>query len=216
MMLRDFGNLPDAARAFEDLLALRNGRHLSSVDRAIQGYRARQNLAAVYTDMGEFTKAEEQWRRVVEEVPNDPAFRERHCHLLFEHFAPSAAEPAFREVIARDPQNAAALHNLGSILYRLGRFDEAIATYRRSLELRPNSASTYLDLGFALREGAKVDDAIAAWNQAIGTATGPGDSIALEASQSIRQIQAERKNSSQARFREDRSRNSNKTGERGR
>ncbi len=184
-MLGDFANLPDAARAFEDLLMLQNGRHLSSVDRAIQGYRARQNLAAVYTDMGEFAKAEEQWRRVVEEVPNDRAFRERHCRLLFEHFAPSVAEPAFRELIARNPQNAAALHNLGSILYKLGRFDEGTAVYRQSLELRPDCASTYLHLGYALREAGKLDDAVATWEKCLTIE--PGNSIATEELDRIQQ-----------------------------
>jgi tetratricopeptide (TPR) repeat protein len=177
-MLRDFGNLPDAARAYEDLLALQNGRHLSSVDHGIQGYRARQNLAAVYTDLGEFTKAEEQWRRVVEETPNDRLFRELHCRLLFEHFVPSQAEPAFRELIARDPQNAAALHNLGSILYKLGRFDEATAAYRQSLELRPECALTYMHLGYALREAGNLDEAIAVWEKCLTVE--PGNAIATE------------------------------------
>jgi len=204
-MLRDFGNLPDAARAYEDLLALPSveekgdrhdlpkrpfgccaqiepvpffRRHLSSVDRAIQGYRARQNLAAVYADLGEFTKAEEQWRRLVEDVPHDPAFRERHCRLLFEHFAPCEAEPAFRDLISRDPQNAGAYHNLGSILYKLGRFDESTAAYRRSLELRPDCASTYLHLGYALREAGKLDEAVSAWERCLTIE--PGNPIATE------------------------------------
>jgi glycosyltransferase involved in cell wall biosynthesis len=46
--LRDFGNLPDAARAFEDLLVLQNGRHMSSVDRGLKGYRAHHHLAGIY------------------------------------------------------------------------------------------------------------------------------------------------------------------------
>jgi glycosyltransferase involved in cell wall biosynthesis len=75
-MLRDFGNLPDAARAFEDLLALQNGRHLSSVDRSIKGYRARHNLASIYAELGELPKAEGLWRQVIREAPTfHPAFR---------------------------------------------------------------------------------------------------------------------------------------------
>jgi tetratricopeptide (TPR) repeat protein len=199
VMLRDVGNLPDAARAFEDLLAMGNGdakkesengdrhdlpgrpcgccaqiepvpvfrRHLSSVDGGLKGFRTRQNLAEVYASLGEFTKADAEWRRVVAEVPDDPAFRERHCRLLFEHFEPAAAEPAFRELIASDPQNAAAHQNLGSILYKLGRFEESAAAYRESLRHRPGFAWTCLHLGYALRESGKLDEAITVWEEAL-------------------------------------------------
>jgi tetratricopeptide (TPR) repeat protein len=166
---------------------LQNGRHLSSVDRGLKGYRARYNLAEVHTELGEFAKAEEQWRRVIEEVPNNPSFRERHCHLLFEHFAPSVAEPAFRELIARDPHYAAALHNLGSILYKLGRFDESTLAYRESLKHRPNIAWSYLHLGYALREAGRRDECVAAWGQALKLE--PQSAVAREASQELARIQ---------------------------
>ncbi len=166
-MLRDTGNLSDAAHAFEDLLTLQNGRHLSSVDRGLKGYRARQHLAAVHEDLGEFSDAREQWWRVLEERPHDRVSRERYCRLLFEQFAPSDAEPAFLELIARDPHNAAAYHNLGSILYKLGRHDASAAAYRRSLELRPASASTHLHLGHVLCALGQTAEAIAAWQETL-------------------------------------------------
>jgi predicted Zn-dependent protease len=45
-------------------------RHFSSLDRGIRSFKARQNLAVVYTDMGQFAKAEEQWRLILDEVPD--------------------------------------------------------------------------------------------------------------------------------------------------
>ncbi len=75
-MLRDCGNLPDAVRAFEDLIACQNGRHLSSVDRGLKGYRARHILAGIYAELGEFAKAEDLWRQVNRDVPSfSPARR---------------------------------------------------------------------------------------------------------------------------------------------
>ena len=44
-------------------------RHFSSVDRALTGFKARQNLAVVASDMGDLAEAERQWREVVREVP---------------------------------------------------------------------------------------------------------------------------------------------------
>lgn len=53
------------------LAALRNddALHFSSIDRGIVGFKARHNLAAVYSDMGALHKAEAEWRSITEEVP---------------------------------------------------------------------------------------------------------------------------------------------------
>lgn len=69
VLLHDLGCLEEAARAYLDVLDNREERHFSSVDRGIFGFKARQNLAVVYTAMGNGAAAEEQWRLVVDEVP---------------------------------------------------------------------------------------------------------------------------------------------------
>ena len=68
-LLQRSGRLNEAAQAYERLLVEPTERHLSSVDRAMRGYRARHNLAAVYADLGQLAKAEQQWRLVVQEFP---------------------------------------------------------------------------------------------------------------------------------------------------
>jgi GT2 family glycosyltransferase/tetratricopeptide (TPR) repeat protein len=69
LLLHESGRPRDAAEAYQDLLASQEERHLSSVDRGLKGFRARQNLAAIYAELGQLARAEEEWRRVVEEVP---------------------------------------------------------------------------------------------------------------------------------------------------
>lgn len=61
--------------------------------------------------------------------------------MLFEHGAWPEAEAAVRE-LRRHPDDAAALHNLGTVCLRRGRHDEAAAALRRSLEIRPTSPET--------------------------------------------------------------------------
>jgi superkiller protein 3 len=204
------------------------------VDRGLQGYRAGHNLAGIYVELGELSKAEVLWRQVVEESPwfapawhglanvllrqgkadealhcaemlkshpdireanrlrwsilisrgdlqtareelnraleehpGDLELLEERCRLFFEHFPPDQAESVFQDLIQHDPQNAAGHHNLGTIHYKLGRFDEAASAYRRSIEFRPRSPSTHVHLGYALREAGKINEAIAAWKQAL-------------------------------------------------
>jgi GT2 family glycosyltransferase/tetratricopeptide (TPR) repeat protein/SAM-dependent methyltransferase len=69
LLLHKAGHLAEAERAYLDIFATREGRHFTSVDRGITGYCARQNLAVVYVDQGDWPKAEEQWRLVVREKP---------------------------------------------------------------------------------------------------------------------------------------------------
>jgi tetratricopeptide (TPR) repeat protein len=225
---------------------------LSSVDRGLNGYRARHILAGIYADHGDLAKAESLWRQVIDEVPSfrpawrglgdvlvrqgksdealrlveqmeqskalasdarllrvdalarlgkttlardelntaiqatpdDTALLECRCRLVFDRFPPSEAEFAFRDLLARDPQNAAAQHNLGSILYKLRRYDESAGAYRESLRVRPNSASTYLHLGYALRESGNLDAATAAWEEALKLA--PNDQTVMQALEEAR------------------------------
>jgi GT2 family glycosyltransferase/tetratricopeptide (TPR) repeat protein/2-polyprenyl-3-methyl-5-hydroxy-6-metoxy-1,4-benzoquinol methylase len=70
ILLHEAGHLEESVRAYQGLLEGRRGeRHFSSVDRAICGYKARQNLALVYADLGDLGAAEAEWRQVVAEVP---------------------------------------------------------------------------------------------------------------------------------------------------
>jgi tetratricopeptide (TPR) repeat protein len=247
MMHYAFGRRPEAARAYEELRALKVSRHLSSVDRGLQGYRSGHNLATIYAELGQFGRAETLWRAVIDEAawfapgwqalvnllvqqgktdealhcigmlqlqpdmareasrlrrsvlvgraefqtvrdeldrtleqhPSDLELLEERCRLLFEHFSPAEAEVGFRTLLAHDPRNAAGHHNLGSILYKLGRFDDAASAYRQSIELRPHFASSHVHLGYALREAGRNSEAAAAWRQALDIQ--PGEPLATAA-----------------------------------
>ena len=68
------------------------------------------------------------------------------------------AEAVFRQLIARDPDHAAALNYLGYMLAERGeRLDESVGLIRRALEIEPDNGS-YLDsLGWAYFKGGKLD-----------------------------------------------------------
>jgi O-antigen biosynthesis protein len=68
VVLHRLRRLPEAVEAFQDVLNSGEERHLASVDRALRGFKARQNLAITYEDLGEPRKAEGEWRKVVEEM----------------------------------------------------------------------------------------------------------------------------------------------------
>jgi tetratricopeptide (TPR) repeat protein len=70
----------------------------------------------------------------------------------------SDAEAAFKQVLARDPDNAAALNYLGYMLAERGeRLDESVSYIKKALQLEPENGS-YLDsLGWAYYKADKLD-----------------------------------------------------------
>lgn len=240
VLLHDAGRLLEAAAVYEEILRGGSERHFSSRDRALNGFKARHNLAIVYTDMGDLGKAEEQWRKVVEEVPtyrpgwrglgqmlvqqgriaeaaqlaetlsaspqlrcegmllaanaalagNDPiAARadlqraisaypddaeawQAWTRFAFEHGDTTEALQALNYLLSRDPGDASAHHNLGTVYLRMAKPGEAVGAYEESLRHRPNSPATYLNLGYALRDSGKVAAAVLAWRQALDLAPG--------------------------------------------
>ena len=72
-----------------------------------------------------------------------------------------------RRLVERDPHDASAQHNLGTVLMQLNRHEEAVVAYRASLQVRPNSAATYFNLGHALQGLGKQEEAKAAFAEAV-------------------------------------------------
>ncbi len=95
--------------------------------------------------------------------------------FLFNNGAPDEAELTLRALIAHTPDDAAAHYNLGTLLMRVQRFDEAVQLYHQSLRYRPNYAATYLNLGYALKDSGRIDEAATAWEQVVRLA--PNDPV---------------------------------------
>src|SRR5205823_12312283 len=97
VLLHELGRLEEAVHAYRAVLANREERHFSSIDRGLTGFKARQNLAVVYTDMGDLERAEEEWRHVVREMPSyRPGWRGLGEVLLRRDRRQEAAEVAER------------------------------------------------------------------------------------------------------------------------
>ncbi|MGD0768694.1 MAG: tetratricopeptide repeat-containing glycosyltransferase family protein [Tepidisphaeraceae bacterium] len=77
------------------------------------------------------------------------------------------AEQLYRQILARQPAHAGALHNLGMIAHRMGRNDIAVDLIRRSIALGSKHVEAHFNLGNALSDMGQHDEAIAAYRQAI-------------------------------------------------
>ncbi|HEY2342685.1 MAG TPA: tetratricopeptide repeat protein [Chthoniobacteraceae bacterium] len=102
-------------------------------------------------------------------MKNPPPF-DQACELAKEHLRQGrsdAAESVYREVLARDPKHAGALHGLGVIAAQLGKTDLALALLSRSAAQESAGADVFNDLGNLLFAADRRSDASAAYQRAI-------------------------------------------------
>jgi tetratricopeptide (TPR) repeat protein len=77
------------------------------------------------------------------------------------------AEILWRTTIDRNPGSWMAYGNLGCLLLKQGRVDEAIACDQKALELNPQYSEGFNNLGVALFQNGRVDEAIAQYQHAL-------------------------------------------------
>ena len=79
---------------------------------------------------------------------------------------PADAERLLRPVVKADPNNPAALNDLGMALARLGRGPEAVEVLQRAVERTPTDATVWTNLGYAAGVAGDLATARAAYEQA--------------------------------------------------
>ena len=65
------------------------------------------------------------------------------------------------------PDNARAHYNLGLVIQKQGRLDEAISRYRQAIKLKPDHVQAYNNLGLALSSQGRFDEAAGQFNRAL-------------------------------------------------
>ncbi len=103
----------------------------------------------------------------LERAANDPTLLAFRAHLLDACGAPHQAIDAYIDLLQRHPDNLPAAHNLGTLLYRLGHFREAVGVHRDTVKRHPRAENTWRDLGQALIAWGEIDDGLAALKQAL-------------------------------------------------
>ena len=69
-------------------------------------------------------------------------------------------ETIWRDTVAKRPGDVRATVNLGTVVVRQGRVEEAVALYRRALEVNPESSEAHFNLGVTLVGQGRFEEAI--------------------------------------------------------
>ena len=77
------------------------------------------------------------------------------------------AERIYRDVLQRQPNHFAALHQLGLIALQTRHTERAVELIGKAIALKPDFAQAYCDHGMALRKLKRFEDALASYDKAI-------------------------------------------------
>jgi Flp pilus assembly protein TadD len=77
-----------------------------------------------------------------------------------------AARVAFEQVLAKNPNDADAMNNLGQTLVRLGKIAEAIGRFERAIAMAPDKSAFHFNLAHAAGQLGQWDRAIAEYREA--------------------------------------------------
>ena len=127
---------------------------------------AHANLLSLYGRVGNFQKAEAQYRAVMALNPDQfPKAHYDYGVLLMMKGDYHAAEEAFRRAIQINPSYAQAHNNLGFVLEHKGHLAEAMAEYRKSIASMPGFRQAHFNLGRILVNQGEYREAIEHFSQ---------------------------------------------------
>jgi tetratricopeptide (TPR) repeat protein len=156
----------EARQVYTELLEKHGADHDSAEARQVLR-EARLVLSHLCVLADNLAEAEEWLEQVLDEFPDDPSALNDLGYLWADaNKRLGRAESMIRKALEAEPDNAAYRDSLGWVLYRLGRFPEAVAELETSAAKDPDPV--VLDhLGDAYAAAKQPEKASAAWQRAL-------------------------------------------------
>lgn len=156
--LERLGSIPEAASAYERLLALKPGLPDSWF-----------NLAILYRRMRRYNDALHAYGQALAHGIARPEEAHVNRSVLYADFLqdPVTAERELQAAIRANPRFVPALMNLANLFEDHGRRDDALATYERVLDIDPKSFEALARYGYASRITSRDDPVIARLQRAM-------------------------------------------------
>lgn len=135
--------------------------------------------------LGNDPKSGEYYQKAIAINPNDPVLRLKYARVLDKLGKNDAAvqeynyalanggndpetlyalERIYRQKLEQDPKDAATITNLGAILQKQNKYDEALQYYSQASQLDPTNVTTRLNVGTLYQQKKSYDSAIAAYD----------------------------------------------------
>lgn len=131
--------------------------------------RCQFSLSAIYVVQGDIPKGEKILEDIFAETPEDPAVNNDLGYLYADQGKKlEQAERMIRKAVAAEPENAAYLDSLGWVLFKLGKFEEALVPLEKAAHQDSNGDGTIWDhLGDCYQSLKRLPEARKAWQKAL-------------------------------------------------
>ena len=114
-----------------------------------------------------FTEAEAEFRKVLEEEPDNALALERYARLLVVLDRRDEAEQLIRAALEREPEAAWLHYTLGRMLLNGVQPEAAAVEFRKCLELSPNHINALYSLGLIAKQAGDTDEAVKQWRKIV-------------------------------------------------
>lgn len=125
------------------------------------------DLAGFYYDQGDRSRAEKQYRRVLELDPRHATAMVRLGTVLNESGKSEDALVQFEAALQLEPRRVDTLCRKAQALYALQRQEEAVRLYLEAKKIDPKDQAPYYWLGIAFADAAIYREAIVEWKAVI-------------------------------------------------
>jgi tetratricopeptide (TPR) repeat protein len=157
----------EAERAYRKLLEQFDADHASTETRDVLR-DARLSLSNIAVTQGDMLQAEEWLEQVLDEFPDDVGASNDLGYLWAdENKHLERAERMIRKAVDAEPKDKAYRDSLGWVLFRLGRYPEALAELQMAATAEPADGVVLDHLGDVYEKLNRRDDAVGAWRKAV-------------------------------------------------
>jgi Flp pilus assembly protein TadD len=135
-------------------------------------------LAPAFAGAGKYAESTSRYRRLLETAPNDAELRNNFAWTLMESGDVVRAEEEFRTAMRLSPHESRAAVNLGVLLARQKRYDEALAILTSSI----GEPAAHHNIGVVAIEAGDEATAVRAFEKAVSLPGAPKASVEFLAS----------------------------------
>ncbi len=155
----------EADKAYRAVLDRFDGDHANAETRDAMR-EARLALSNIAVARGDLPQAEEWLEQVLDEFPDDAGAMNDLGYLWADQNKRLVrAERMIRQAVAAEPDNPAYRDSLGWLLYRLGKYPQALAELEKAADADKPDAAVLDHLGDAYAKLNRRDKAVSAWRK---------------------------------------------------
>ncbi len=160
----------DSASKYADLILNLDDSRLATYTGALIYYRAFQMSNSPVQSKVLAIKAEEQFRTLLVDDPENSVLKNKLAMTLMVTEAPMVGVQMLREVLEKDPTNRETILNLGLLAIRSRQYDKAIGRFEHLMSLDSNDYESLFYLGVSLVEYGDTLAGKRAFNRITNTA----------------------------------------------